>query len=199
MKALLFIVFIFTSLVALSQQVSRARARKLQRGAIKEDTSFVYQLPFAPGKAYRMVQGYFGSFTHKRRMALDFKMKDGTPVHAVRGGVVVRVRDTGSKGGLKASYRPHGNFIAILHTDSTRAIYWHLQKDGALVNVGDTVKTGQLIGLSGHTGYSAFPHLHFMVWRFDEYGNWQQIPTRFATTKGVRYLRPWRKYRRPRE
>ncbi|MEI9909620.1 MAG: M23 family metallopeptidase [Bacteroidota bacterium] len=42
--------------------------------------------------------------------------------------------------------------------------YWHLQKDGALVNVGDTVKTGQAIALSGKTGYAAVPHLHFMVW-----------------------------------
>ena len=61
-------------------------------------------------------------------------------------------------------YRPYGNNLIILHPDGSRSGYWHLQKDGALVNVGDTVKQGQVIGLSGKTGYAFQPHLHFMVW-----------------------------------
>ena len=54
--------------------------------------------------------------------------------------------------------------IVIQHPDGSRAGYWHLQKDGALVNVGDTVSKGQVIGLSGKTGYAFQPHLHFIVW-----------------------------------
>jgi len=64
-----------------------------------------------------------------------------------------------------------------------------------LVKVGDTVKQGQVIGLSGKTGYAAIPHLHFIVWSNDSRGRWQQVATRFQTSKGIKYLRPWKWYR----
>jgi murein DD-endopeptidase MepM/ murein hydrolase activator NlpD len=87
-----------------------------------------------------------------------------------------------------------GNNIVIQHSDNSRSGYWHLQKDGALVKVGDTVRQGQIIGLSGKTGYAALPHLHFIVWKNDSRG-WQQVATRFQTSKGIKYLRPWKWYR----
>jgi murein DD-endopeptidase MepM/ murein hydrolase activator NlpD len=74
-------------------------------------------------------------------------------------------------------------------------LYYHLEKEGVLVQEGDTVKTGQPIGRSGHTGYSAFPHLHFEVQGYDATGNYVQLATRFYTQKGIRYLRPGRFYR----
>ena len=83
----------------------------------------------------------------------------------------------------------------IQHADGSRAGYWHLQKDGALVNVGDTVTQGQVIGLSGKTGYAALPHLHFLVWNYDGKRQWNSVATRFQTSKKIRYLRAWRKYR----
>jgi murein DD-endopeptidase MepM/ murein hydrolase activator NlpD len=49
--------------------------------------------------------------------------------------------------------------------------------------------------LSGNTGYTAFPHLHFIAWKFNDKGQWQQIATRFRTKKGVKYVRPWKWYR----
>jgi murein DD-endopeptidase MepM/ murein hydrolase activator NlpD len=156
----------------------------------------VYQLPFENGMAYRVVQGYFSPFSHKNRAAIDFKMKRGSRICAARDGVVVRVKEDGDRGGWNRKYRPYGNNIVIEHADGTRAGYWHLQKDGALVNVGDTVKAGQAIGLSGKTGYAAFPHLHFLIWR-SRAGQWQQVPSRFQTSNGPRYLRPMRKYRKP--
>jgi murein DD-endopeptidase MepM/ murein hydrolase activator NlpD len=107
---------------------------------------------------------------------------------------VVRIKQDGNKGGWNKKYRPFGNVIVIQHSDSSRAGYWHLQYNGALVNVGDTIKQGQPIALSGKTGYTLFPHVHFIVWR--SFNNqWQQVATRFKTSKGIRYLRPFRKYK----
>jgi murein DD-endopeptidase MepM/ murein hydrolase activator NlpD len=125
-------------------------------------------------------------------------MKRGTNIVAVRDGVVIRVKEDGSKGGWSKKYRSQGNNIIIQHNDKSRSGYWHLQKDGALVNVGDTVKQGQVIGRSGKTGYAATPHLHFIVWKNDSRG-WQQVPTRFQTSKGIKYLKPWKWYRNKKE
>ncbi len=79
----------------------------------------------------------------------------------------------------------------IQHIDGSIASYWHLQKDGTLVKLGDNVKKGQAIAMSGNTGYSAFAHLHFQV--VDKDG--KQILTRFYTKKGARYLGPGKWYK----
>lgn len=184
------------SACSVSNNPLRKEVKQLQKGIIKDDTSYVYALPFEPGKKYRLVQGYFGPFSHKERAALDFKMKRGTKITAAREGVVTRVKEDGKRGGWNRKYRSEGNNIIIQHADGSRAGYWHLQHNGALVKVGDTVKKGQVIALSGKTGYAAMPHLHFMVW-FSGGRGWQQIPTRFATHKGIKYLRGWKKYKRP--
>lgn len=192
--SVLIIITVTAASCAVSSNPQRSEIRKLQKGIITEDTSFVYKLPFEKDKKHLLVQGYFSHFSHKERAALDFKMKRGTSVCAARDGVVVRVKEDGDKGGWNKKYRPYGNVIVIQHTDGSRAGYWHLQYNGALVNVGDTVKQGQVIGLSGKTGYTLFPHLHFIVWRFNN-NQWLQVATRFKTSKGIRYLRPLRKYR----
>ena len=178
-----------------SKNPMRNEVKRLQRGITKDDTSYVYALPFEEGKSYYTVHGYFGSFTHKERAALDFKMKRGSVICAARDGVVVRVKEDGDRGGLKRRLRAYGNYVIIQHADSSRAGYWHIKKDGALVNPGDTVKKGQPIALSGKTGYSAIPHLHFLVWSTDNRRQWRQVATRFKTSKGVKYLRPLRKYK----
>lgn len=179
---------------AVSNNPLRKEIKLLQKGKLKDDTSYVYGLPYESGTAHRIIQGYFGPFSHKERAALDFKMPRGTKIVAIREGVVVRVKEDGDRGGWNKKYRPYGNNIVIQHPDGTRAGYWHLQFNGALVNVGDTVQKGQVIALSGKTGYTATPHLHLLVWRSDR-GNWQQVGTRFQTSKGVKYLRGWKKYK----
>jgi murein DD-endopeptidase MepM/ murein hydrolase activator NlpD len=180
---------------SVSNNPQRTQLKQLQKGILKDDTSFIYHLPFEKNKKHLLVQGYFSRYSHKNRAALDFKMKRGTTICAARAGVVVRVKEDGDRGGWNRKYRPFGNVIVIQHDDGSRAGYWHLQYNGAIVNVGDTVKQEQPIGLSGKTGYTLFPHLHFIVWRFDNKGQWQQVGTRFQTSKGIKYLRPFRKYR----
>jgi murein DD-endopeptidase MepM/ murein hydrolase activator NlpD len=194
LNLLLFFLLIFISGCYVSKNPLRKEVKLLQKGILKDDTSYVYALPFGEGKSYRLVQGYFGPFTHKERAALDFNLKRGTKVCAAREGVVVRVKEDGDRGGWNKKYRPDGNNLVIQHPDGSRAGYWHLQKDGVLVNVGDSVKKGQVIALSGKTGYASHPHLHFLVW-ISANGNWRQIPTRFQTSKGIKYLLPLRKYR----
>lgn len=198
-KGVLAILFILSCVLLTGCVVSnnplRKEIKQLQKGIIKDDTSFVYQLPFEKKRSHLLVQGYFGKFSHKERAALDFKMKRGTKVLAARDGVVVRVKEDGDKGGWNPKYRPYGNNIVIQHSDNSRSGYWHLQKNGAFVNVGDTVTQGQVIGLSGKTGYTAFPHLHFIVWKPDDRGRWQQVATRFKTKKGIIYLRAGKWYR----
>lgn len=193
-KFLLFISLISLAGCSVSNNPLRKEIKQLQKGIIADDTSYVYALPYEEGKTFRVIQGYFSRFTHKERAALDFNMKRGTNITAVREGVVVRVKEDGTKGGLKSKYRSHGNNIVIQHPDGSRAGYWHLQHNGALVNVGDTVKKGQVIALSGKTGFAAVSHLHFLVWRSGG-GQWQQVATRFQTSKGIKYLRSWKKYR----
>ena len=192
---LLLPVILLTSGCYVSKNPMREEVKRLQKGITKDDTSYIYGLPYEEGESHLLVQGYFSSFTHRERAALDFKMKRGTKICAAREGVVVRLKEDGDRGGLKKRYRPYGNYVIIQHADSSRAGYWHLQKDGVLVNMGDTVKKGQVIALSGKTGYSFTPHLHFLVWSTDNRRQWRQVATRFQTSKGVRYLRPLRKYR----
>ncbi len=194
-KALVYVILIATFYsCAVSKNPQRTQFIQLQKGKINDDTSYLYDLPYNKNETHRLVQGYFSTLSHKERAALDFKMKRGTPVLAARGGVVVRVKEDGDKGGWNKKYRPYGNVIVIQHNDGSRAGYWHLQLNGALVNVGDTVMQGQHIAYSGKTGYTLFPHLHFLVWRFSN-NQWQQVGTRFQTSKGNRYLRPLRRYR----
>jgi murein DD-endopeptidase MepM/ murein hydrolase activator NlpD len=192
---LAFLLIISVAGCTVSNNPQRTELKLLQKGKIKDDSSFVYHLPFEENKSHLLVQGYFSRYTHKNRAALDFKMKKGTRVCAARDGVVVRLKEDGKKGGSNIKNRPFGNFVIIQHEDSSRTGYWHLQYNGVLVNVGDTIKQGQVIGLSGKTGYTYFPHLHFIVWRSDGKGKWTQIGTRFQTNKGILYLRPFRFYR----
>lgn len=192
----LVLVVVLAASCSVSKNPLRKEVKLLQKGVLKDDTSYIYALPFPEGKKYKVIQGYFSRFTHKERAALDFNMKRGDTITAARDGVVVRAKEDGKRGGLKKKYRPDGNNIVIQHADGSRAGYWHLQYRGALVNTGDSVKKGQPIALSGKTGYAFVPHLHFLVWRFEN-NKWQQVPTRFKTTKGVLFLRSWKKYKRP--
>jgi murein DD-endopeptidase MepM/ murein hydrolase activator NlpD len=197
-SALLFF-FLFLAMAitgcATSNNPQRKEIKLLQKGLIKDDTSFIYHLPYEPGASHLLVQGYFSRYTHRNRAALDFKMKKGTKVCAVRDGVVIRVKEDGNQGGGNVKYRPYGNLLVIQHSDNTRSGYWHLKYNSVMVNVDDTVRAGQVIALSGKTGYAYFPHLHFLVWKFDGRGQWTQIGTRFKTSRGIHYLRPFRFYR----
>jgi murein DD-endopeptidase MepM/ murein hydrolase activator NlpD len=187
------LILILSTLIAFSTnaQLSDAEIYDAKGGRIKNDTSYVYWLPYAKGEKFFLAQAANSHMSHRNELSLDFKMKKGSKICAAREGVVIEVKKDSDKGGLKDEYLALGNHIIISHKDGSIAQYWHLDKDGAFVNVGDTVTKGQPIGLSGNTGYTAFPHLHFQVKNKEG----KQVLTRFRTRKGIIYLRPAKWYK----
>lgn len=183
------ILMAFTSCSVVQNNDFVTRAEKLMG-----DHYYVYSLPFEKGQSYFVVQGYESAFSHKGDYAIDFKVKPGTKIAAARDGVVAYVRESFDEGGVGKKYIGKGNGITIRHSDGTYAHYWHIQKDGASVNVGDTVLQGQVIALSGSTGFSAFPHLHFEVTRQPRISR-DDFPVLFFTEKGPKFLHPFRWYK----
>ncbi len=152
----------------------------------QHDDDYLYALPYASGKSYRVLQGYSSRFSHtgQEAFAVDFDMREGTPVHAARAGVVARVEDSNNRGCWADGCGKFANYIVILHSDGTTGEYYHLEKNGSVVTVGETVKRGQKIGYSGNTGHTTMPHLHFGVYRASKLGASQSIPVRFLSAYG---------------
>jgi len=130
-----------------------------------------YRLPWAPGESYVVSQAPGGPITThtdpSSRNAVDFTMPAGTPVHAARSGVVINLEDAFKVGGLDRALVDKANFVDILHDDGTVASYAHLSEHSLAVRLGQPVSAGEKLGLSGSTGYSTGPHLHFAVWKLE--------------------------------
>jgi len=151
-----------------------------------EPDDFVYLFPFEHGSKFKLDQGFGGQFSHQKEnyYALDFSMDIGTPIVAARAGIVVEVKEDSNRGGASSSYASYGNFISIYHDDGTFASYVHLKKNGAIVEVGDSVSMGDTIGYSGNTGLSTGPHLHFSVNVPTVTGSRQSIPIKLLGLDG---------------
>ncbi len=125
-----------------------------------------YVLPYQVGQGYTVGQGNCSPDSHGFgtivQYAYDFLMPIGTPIFASRNGSVLLVEERYVDGNRVPGEE---NFVNIVHDDGSIAGYVHLTQDGALVAVGDAVGRGDLIGLSGDTGSSTEPHLHFHVQR----------------------------------
>lgn len=129
----------------------------------KHDDQHIYFLPYAPGSTYPMIQGPGGSYSHTGESAYDFSMPLGTKIHAARAGRVIAVRQDSQRGGPSRAFEDEANFVYLLHNDGTIGKYVHLKFGGALVKLGQQVQAGEVLGLSGDTGFASRPHLHFEV------------------------------------
>lgn len=125
----------------------------------------VVRVPFAAGAEVEVGQGMHGGFSHEGRQvhALDFPAAVGTTIVAARDGIVVDVREDSATGCGDRSCADQGNYVRVDHGDGTFASYYHLDTNGALVEVGERVCAGEPIARSGNTGFSTGPHLHFQV------------------------------------
>lgn len=94
----------------------------------------------------------YASGTHN---GVDFRASLGTPVRAALTGVVQEI----NQGAVKNCQ--YGKWVLIKHANGLTTLYGHLSQIN--VTKGQTVSTGQVIGLSGDTGYATGPHLHLTV------------------------------------
>jgi murein DD-endopeptidase MepM/ murein hydrolase activator NlpD len=144
-----------------------------------------YPLPVAG--AWQLGQGFGGSFSHndpQSRYAVDIGLAEGTPIVAVREGVVMQVESDFDRSGLdREKFADRANHIRIEHADGTMALYAHLQPGGTLVRPGQKVRAGQTIGYSGNTGFSTGPHLHFAI-QINAGMRLESIPFRMAGPSG---------------
>lgn len=147
------------------------------------DDAHVYSLPYAPGRAFRVIQGFGGSFSHTGdcAYAIDWGMPEGTAVRAARAGLIVGARDRFTRGGPDRAYKDFANFVIVKHADGTFGEYDHFRPGGVVVNEGERVEAGDLLGYSGNTGFSSGPHLHLCVYKAVDGYRRESFPIRFRT------------------
>ncbi len=163
----------------------------------KPQGTYDYALPFKKGDTHLMSQGYNGKFSHSGKNAIDFNMDIGTPICAARKGIVIEVKDSSNKGCPNERCMKDANNIILYHKDGSFTEYAHLKKNGSKVRPGQKVEEGEVIGLSGNTGFSSGPHLHFEVFYFDK-SERVTVKTKFKVGKGkTEYLKEMVSYKAP--
>jgi len=169
-------------------QFSVSRSSLIGSAKAVPDAACVYLLPYAPGSSFVVSQGYHGKFSHTGpdEYAIDWRMPVGTPVYAAREGLVVQSKDDMDLGGPDRKFETNANFLLVEHSDGTIGIYGHLKQGGNQVKVGDRVKAGDFIALSGNTGFSNGAHLHFAVFKTKDGSQRVSLPVKFRTAKDAR-------------
>jgi murein DD-endopeptidase MepM/ murein hydrolase activator NlpD len=102
-----------------------------------------------------VIGAHFGEYGMWSRYhtGLDFRAAYGTPIRAVKSGVVLYAGNSGNWA---------GNHVAIKHADGKTTMYSHMSSMSA--RVGQTVQAGQVIGRVGETGRAFGAHLHFELY-----------------------------------
>ncbi|MFJ6738730.1 M23 family metallopeptidase [Streptomyces sp. NPDC091279] len=160
--------------------VKKAAAKKsaaktsAKTAAAKKNASWI-----APVKSYTLSASYAqaGGMWQSTHSGQDFAVSTGTDVRAAHGGTVVKAGGNGAGDGPA-----YGNAVVIKHANGTYSQYAHLSRID--VKVGQVVSTGQHIALSGSTGNSSGPHLHFEIRTTANYGS-AVNPVAFLRTQGV--------------
>lgn len=153
-----------TTMLHVAEKYVEPDAATLQRIAaekVVKDAAFAHQIsqplwtgrfrspvPFAATDSFGTRRMFNGKLASIHR-GTDFHAPSGTPVAAANDGVVI----------IAQGMFYEGNLVVIDHGQGFTTMYMHLSK--IEVKVGDRVKKGQRLGLSGATGRVTGPHLHF--------------------------------------
>lgn len=119
-----------------------------------EGTEVERRLRNSPIRAYEQITSLLRD--RPNHHGIDFKAPTGTPVFTPFDGVVTRAN---------WNHAANGNCIEVRFTDGTLAKFLHLSRND--VSEGARVSAGQQIALSGNTGRSSGPHLHYQLNRGD--------------------------------
>ncbi len=121
--------------------------------------------------AHVVITQYFGNtpfatansqvYNGRGHNGIDFGIPIGTKILAAQDGVVLGTGNTDTA----CSGASYGKWVFIRHPNGLSSLYAHLSS--FIAKAGDTVKKGDVIALSGNTGYSTGPHLHFTVYASD--------------------------------
>ncbi|MEP1034977.1 peptidoglycan DD-metalloendopeptidase family protein [Ekhidna sp.] len=139
----------------LMENVVNSRSQKELKGLAQENTPSIS--PVKSSDLTRLTSG-FGMRMHpvqkvrKMHLGVDFSCPIGTEIFATASGEVIAVEV--NEGG-------YGKLITIKHGNAYHTKYAQLSE--FKVKVGDLVKKGDVIGLSGSSGMSTAPHLHYEV------------------------------------
>ncbi|MEV5430403.1 LysM peptidoglycan-binding domain-containing M23 family metallopeptidase [Streptomyces sp. NPDC052701] len=148
-----------------------AQAAAVSRSAGTADAAGGYTAPVSGGvgTGYKVAGSMWSSGYHT---GVDFSVPTGTPLKAVAAGTVVSAGWAGA----------YGNQVVIKLDDGYYAQYAHLSS--LSVSAGQTVTAGQQVGLSGSTGNSTGPHLHFEIRTTPDYGS-DVDPVAYLRSHGV--------------
>jgi murein DD-endopeptidase MepM/ murein hydrolase activator NlpD len=105
-----------------------------------------------PGAVIGAGFGEYGSWS-RYHTGIDFRAAYGTPIRAVKSGVVLYAGNSGDWA---------GNHVAIKHADGKTTMYSHMSS--MAVSAGQSVQAGQIIGRVGETGRAFGAHLHFELY-----------------------------------
>ncbi|MFJ7421359.1 M23 family metallopeptidase [Streptomyces uncialis] len=154
----------------------KKKAVSVKPVAAKKSTGWV-----KPVSSYALSAGYAqaGGMWASKHSGQDFAIPTGTPVMSVSGGTVVKAGPNG--GGDGPAY---GNAVVVKHNNGKYSQYAHLSKVN--VSVGQKVNAGTVIALSGNTGNSSGPHLHFEIRTTPNYGS-SVNPAAYLSSMGVKF------------
>jgi murein DD-endopeptidase MepM/ murein hydrolase activator NlpD len=154
---------------ALAQIIDPSRLPTVGAGVLSWPFSATYmancsKLQKALGNSVCVTQ-YFGNtpfatknpqvYSGAGHSGVDFSAPVGTPLVSVLSGVVT---DTGNTDAIRGCYS-FGKWVVVKHANGVSSLYAHLSSIG--VQKGQELKTGEVLGYSGMTGYATGPHLHF--------------------------------------
>ncbi|MFC7979256.1 M23 family metallopeptidase [Streptomyces cinereoruber] len=155
---------------ARAKEIREERARAAREAERRRLNSF--QLPIAGSYVSTGYQAGGSLWSSGSHSGVDFHAAYGSRVVSVGSGTVVEAGWGGA----------YGNNIVIRMHDGTYTQYGHLSSIG--VYVGQTVEPGQQIGISGSTGNSTGPHLHFEARTGADYGS-DINPISYLRARGV--------------